>query len=130
MADCSYHPGKDAVGACVNCGKMVCLACRTELQERVYCQPCANKLFIAKSDVQVSAPAAPVIESVSGAWWLLPIFFTWLGGLIAWAVTKARDPKKARSMLIWGIILTFIYGILVTILIVVLFAMGYLASNS
>jgi hypothetical protein len=130
MADCSYHPGKDAVGACVNCGKMVCLACRTELQDRVYCQPCANKLFMAKSDVQVSAaPAAPIIQSVSGAWWLLPIFFTWLGGLIAWAVTKARDPKKARSMLIWGIVLTFIYGIISTILIVILFAMGYLAST-
>jgi hypothetical protein len=130
MADCSYHPGKDAVGACVNCGKMVCLACRTELQDRVYCQPCANKLFMAKSDVQVSsAPATPIIQSVSGAWWLLPIFFTWLGGLIAWAVTKARDPKKARSMLIWGIVLTFIYGIISTILIVILFAMGYLAST-
>jgi len=130
MADCSYHPGKDAVGACVNCGKMVCLACRTELQERVYCQPCANKLFMAKSDVQVSAaPVTPIIQSVSGAWWLLPIFFTWLGGLIAWAVTKARDPKKARSMLIWGIVLTFIYGIISTILIVILFAMGYLAST-
>jgi hypothetical protein len=131
MADCSYHPGKDAVGACVNCGKMVCLACRTELQDRVYCQPCANKLFMAKSDVQVSsAPATPIIQSVSGAWWLLPIFFTWLGGLIAWAVTKARDPKKARSMLIWGIVLTFIYGIISTILIVILFAMGYLASTA
>ena len=100
MADCSYHPGKDAVGACVNCGKMVCLACRTELQDRVYCQPCANKLFVSKSEVQVAAPA-PTISPVSGAWWLLPIFFTWLGGLIAWAVTKARDPKKAKSMLIW-----------------------------
>lgn len=129
MADCSYHPGKDAVGACVNCGKMVCQACRTELQDRVYCQPCANKLFVAKSDVQVAAPAAPSVEPVSGAWWLLPIFFTWLGGLIAWAVTKARDPKKARSMLIWGIVLTFVYGILTTIAIVILVAMGFLVAN-
>jgi hypothetical protein len=111
MADCSYHPGKDAVGACVNCGKMVCLACRTELQDRVYCHQCANKLFIAKADVQ-TAPSAPVVQSVSGAWWLLPIFFNWLGGLIAWAVTKSRDPKKAKSMLIWGIIIAVIEIIL------------------
>jgi len=124
MADCSYHPGKDAVGACVNCGKMVCLACRTELQERVYCQPCANKLFMAKSDAVVT-PSAPVIQSVSGWWWLLPIFFTWLGGLIAWAVTKARDPKKAKSMLIWGIVLTFIYGIILTIVIIILAVLGF-----
>ena len=48
MADCSYHPGKEAVGACINCGKMACLACRTELQGKVYCQPCADKLFVNK----------------------------------------------------------------------------------
>jgi hypothetical protein len=108
MADCSYHPGKDAVGACVSCGKMVCIACRTELQEKVYCQPCANKLFISKADIPTGGPATPVIQTVSGAWWLLPVFFGWLGGLIAWAVTKARDPKKARSMLILGIILSVV----------------------
>ncbi len=107
MADCSYHPGKDAVGACVNCGKMVCVACRTELQDKVYCPPCANKLFVAKSDV-VSGPVAPAVQSVSGAWWLLvilPILFggwNWIGGLIAWAVTRNKDPKKARSFLITG----------------------------
>ena len=135
MADCSYHPGKDAVGACVNCGKMVCLACRTELQEKVYCQPCANKLFMAKSDVQVSAPAAPAVQSVSGAWWLLvilPILFggwNWIGGIIAWAVNKNKDPKKAKSMLIWGIVLSVIFIIVATIGIIVMFALGYLAST-
>jgi hypothetical protein len=132
MADCSYHPGKEAVGACVNCGKMVCLACRTELQDRVYCQPCANKLFVAKSEIQVAAPAAPaapVVESVSGAWWLLPIFFTWLGGIIAWAATKARDPKKARSMLTWGIIITVIEFILLGIVIALVVA-GILVFGS
>jgi len=46
MADCSFHPGKDAVGACVSCGKMVCTACRTELHDKVYCPTCANKLFV------------------------------------------------------------------------------------
>ena len=126
MADCSYHPGKDAVGACINCGKMVCVACRTELQDKVYCQPCANKIFINKADTQGSASSVSSVTPVSGAWWLLPIFFSWLGGLIAWAVTKARDPKKAKSMLIWGIVLTFIYAILGTIAMVILFGLGYL----
>ncbi len=40
---------------------------------------------------------------VSGAWWLLPIFMGWLGGLIAWLVNKDADPQKARAMLITGI---------------------------
>jgi Na+/proline symporter len=127
MADCSYHPGKDAVGACVSCGKMVCLACRTELQEKVYCQPCANKLFVSKSEVQPArVETAPVVHSVSGWWWLLPIFFTWLGGLIAWAVTKDKDPKKARSMLILGIVLAVILVVL-TVAFIALFVLGFLS---
>jgi hypothetical protein len=40
---------------------------------------------------------------VSGAWWLLPIFMGWLGGLIAWLVNKDVDPQRARQMLITGI---------------------------
>jgi uncharacterized membrane protein YeaQ/YmgE (transglycosylase-associated protein family) len=40
---------------------------------------------------------------VSGAWWLLPIFMGWVGGLIAWLVNKDVDPKRARAMLITGI---------------------------
>jgi hypothetical protein len=40
---------------------------------------------------------------VSGAWWLLPIFMGWLGGLIAWLVNKDVDQQRARQMLITGI---------------------------
>lgn len=111
MSDCFYHPGRDAAGACVNCGKMICLECRTLLGGKIYCQPCADEIFVktpAKAKAEKPA-AAPAAERVSGAWWLLPIFLTWVGGLIAWAVTKARDPKKAKSMLGWGIGLTFLY---------------------
>jgi uncharacterized membrane protein YeaQ/YmgE (transglycosylase-associated protein family) len=48
------------------------------------------------------APAAP-LRRVSGAWWLLPIFIGWIGGLIAWLVNKDVDPKQARAMLVTGI---------------------------
>ena len=125
MADCSFHPGKDAVGACVSCGKMVCIACRTELHEKVYCPACANKLFVHTSDIKVApADTTPVVQSVSGAWWLLvilPLLFggwNWIGGIIAWAVNKGKDPKKARSMLIWGIVISVIYTILLVIFII------------
>jgi hypothetical protein len=43
---------------------------------------------------------------VSGAWWLLPIFMGWLGGLIAWLVNRDADPKMARAMLITGIVVS------------------------
>lgn len=46
---------------------------------------------------------APRTRPVSGAWWLLPILMGWLGGLIAYLVTKDVDPSRARAMLITGI---------------------------
>jgi hypothetical protein len=49
---------------------------------------------------------------VSGAWWLLPIFMGWLGGLIAWLVNKDVDPKRARAMLITGIAISAVLVIL------------------
>ena len=51
----------------------------------------------------------------SAAWWLLPIFLSLLGGLIAWLGVKDRDPRMAKNCLILGIILTvvpFAIGIL------------------
>ena len=135
MADCTYHPGKDAIGACISCGKMVCIACRTELHEKVYCPPCANKLFVAKADVPTIVPAATVVQTVSGAWWLLvilPVLFggwNWIGGIIAWAVNKGKDPKKASSMLTWGIVLSVIWLIIVGV-IVALFVTGILIMDN
>ncbi len=43
---------------------------------------------------------------ISGAWWLLPIFMGWLGGLIAWLVNKDADPRTARNMLFAGIVIS------------------------
>jgi len=119
MADCFYHPGRDAVGACVTCGKMICVECRTTLGDKIYCQPCADELFV-KGPAKAPKPTA---QGVSGAWWLMPIFLVWVGGLIAWAVTKDRDAGRARAMLYWGIGLTFLYPLcwlLVTVLVALL----------
>lgn len=53
---------------------------------------------------------------VSGAWWLAPILFGWLGGLIAWAVVRARDARMARALLVTGIAVTIIGTALVLLL--------------
>ena len=57
------------------------------------------------------APGPPQ-RRVSGAWWLLPIFMGWVGGLIAWLVNKDVDPKRARAMLITGIAISAVVVIL------------------
>ena len=52
---------------------------------------------------QTAPMAAPAARPVSGAWWLLPIFMGWIGGLIAYLVNRDADPGKARAMLITGV---------------------------
>ena len=45
---------------------------------------------------------------MSSAWWLLPILFGTLGGIVAWALTRGRDPRMARNMLLTGIALSLV----------------------
>jgi hypothetical protein len=61
-----------------------------------------------RSAVAGAAYPATARREVSGAWWLLPIFMGWLGGLIAWLVNKDADPRRARAMLITGIVISVI----------------------
>ena len=58
--------------------------------------------FAATAPPAAASPTRPA-RRVSGAWWLLPIFMGWLGGLIAWLVNREIDPRRARQMLITGI---------------------------
>jgi len=68
----------------------------------------SNKISI---NISNQPPNVPLQTQRSGAWYLLPIFFNWLGGLIAFLVIRKDDPKKARNCLILGIILAVIYFI-------------------
>lgn len=52
-----------------------------------------------------SAERVGASRPVSWAWWLLPVLFSLIGGLIAWAATRRRDPRTARWMLLLGLAL-------------------------
>jgi len=52
----------------------------------------------------------------SNAWFLLPIFFGMIGGIIAFFILRRDDPRKARNCLYVGIIFMII-GIILNILI-------------
>lgn len=49
------------------------------------------------------------IRRRSNWWFLLPILFNVIGGVIAYFVIKEDDPKKAKNCLLLGIILTVIW---------------------
>lgn len=52
----------------------------------------------------------------SNAWFLLPIFFGMIGGIIAFFILRRDDPRKARNCLYVGIIFMII-GIILNIMI-------------
>lgn len=48
------------------------------------------------------------VRKRSSLWFLLPIFFSVIGGVIAYFIIKDDDPRKAKNCLLLGIILTAI----------------------
>ena len=62
----------------------------------------------------------PSQKEVSSMWYLLPIFFGIIGGIIAWAVTKDDDPVKAKKFMIFG----FVFLILEIVVIAVWYAIA------
>ena len=48
------------------------------------------------------------IRKRSSLWFLLPILFSVIGGVIAYFIIKDDDPRKAKNCLLLGIILTAI----------------------
>ena len=55
------------------------------------------------------------IKQRSSLWFLLPIVFNIIGGIIAYFVIKEDDPKKAKNCLFLGIILAAIPVLLVVV---------------
>ncbi len=85
---CAYHPGNDAVGACVSCGRLVCAECKTVLGGKIYCNPCVEKIYIGKTAI---APGLMVNTSGQGEQAEIPseirgwnwgaFLLTWIWGL-------------------------------------------------
>jgi len=62
-------------------------------------------------------------ENVSNWWYVFAFFLGIIGGVIAWAVNKKRNPQKAIKLLIVGFILPVIY-LIVGIISAILLRMG------
>ncbi|TET39210.1 MAG: TM2 domain-containing protein [Dehalococcoidia bacterium] len=69
---CAYHPEVDAVGSCVNCGKMICTECTVPLGGKSYCEACAGEVFAKKQE-----------ELVGTKSWLTALLFSIFLGWLA-----------------------------------------------
>ena len=93
------------------------------LESEKFCPNCGAKVN-SKAVICPSCGVQQPVgrENVSRLWYLVPLFFFFIGGIVAWAVNKDRDPKKARNMLIFGIIWSVVLPLFMFILMAILFS--------
>ncbi len=53
---CAIHPEEETIGICVQCGKAVCLECRTMVGEKIYCPVCAAKVYEKEAGKRTRKP--------------------------------------------------------------------------
>ena len=99
---------------CNNCGSKI-------LEKTQFCMECGNSLDnLSQTNISTTPQSYPQYSRQGGkpsaTWYLLPIFFSIIGGIIAWACIRDRDPRMAKNNLILGIILT-VLPIIVTLII-------------
>jgi hypothetical protein len=67
---CAYHPDRDSVGICAECGKGVCILCKSGVKGKLYCPTCFNKVInkpatvsdsLVKEDLKAGAPGRKAV---------------------------------------------------------------------
>jgi hypothetical protein len=87
-----------------------CPYCGKEVSPEAYtCPNCGHPL---KEPVPPPEPK----EHVSAAWWLLPFFLAWIGGIAGYFALKDRNRSTATNILIFGIVWTFVGALLLGII--------------
>ena len=68
-----------------------------------FCSNCGAEIDIKAKICPRCGVEQPIVpEKVSNWWYALSFFLGIIGGVIAWAVNKERNPKKAIRFLIVG----------------------------
>lgn len=84
-----------------------------EERKTKFCSNCGGEIDIKAKICPKCGVEQPIVPGkVSNWWYLVPIFFGIIGGLIAWIANRDRNPKKAFRFLIIGIIIPIIWTII------------------
>ena len=103
---------------CEYCGKSltICRRCRAPiLTDSVYCPRCG--VLISQERKRRFSQ-----QKISLGWWLLPVFAPLLivsplvGGIMAWAFNRERNPRTAKQIFLFGVALTAAWAIALYVL--------------
>jgi hypothetical protein len=135
---CLNHLEVDAIGACVRCGKGLCIDCKREIAGRILCQGCADEILTQKTTPTIvmsreEAPGALLALILSIVGFVFSPLAIVLGPMAvhyanqAKAALKQRPEINGRSLATAGFIIGIIdivigvFFILYIIFIIVLF---------
>jgi hypothetical protein len=111
----SYQPAPPPPPA-PSAGGVYCPACgATNAPGARFCNTCGANMSAPAAQQAAPQYAAPAPAQqagstrVSWAWWLMPLFLTWLGGVIAFAVVRKRNKGTATALLIVGILMPIVW---------------------
>jgi hypothetical protein len=112
---CAYHPDREPVGACVSCGRLICVECKALLGGKMYCTPCADKIFvpnkgeIAKADTPPAVTQSQPVYSQASASKPEPVFVS--TGSNTSGQASATLPPELKGFNWGAFFLTWIWGI-------------------
>ena len=100
-------PPQNTSNSCSSCGAQI-------IDNNQFCTECgAQNTSVQPPPPQYQQPPPQYPRQggkPSAAWWLLPIFLQFIGGIISWIAIHDRDPRMAKNTLILGIVLTVLPG--------------------
>ena len=102
----STYKGKDGESYCGDCIKEANKERKENKREVDSCRECGTEI-IRKAEVCPNCGVRQ-IKDIDGIWYLVPIFFSLLGGIIAYGVNQYKDPEKAKNFLWVGIFTTIL----------------------
>lgn len=102
---CYYHPEREAVSTCVECGKAVCPECKIEYRGRIFCNPCIEKKIMGTgaTSLQQTFTAGDINTSGMGSKSAIPAGlgeWNWGGFLLTWIWGIGNN--------VWWAFLTFV----------------------
>lgn len=101
-----------SAAATTSAGQNYCPECGAlHTKDSSFCSKCGSRL----GEESIGLPYSPAKTETSWAWWLVPIFFGWLGGLVGWLAVRRDNGAKAKRLLWLGIGLTILWWIIIAI---------------
>ena len=82
--------------------KSFCKHCGSELSDENFCPKCGPS----------HTATSPISQKRSNAWYLVPIIFSLLGGIIAFLILRKSDSSKAKKCLIIGIVIFILWSVI------------------